>query len=211
MDETFDGVLSVLQRYISPVNARALLVRVLKEEGLSQQSLTPERLRRCSGALRRGVGLFVPQSQRDAALRAITDFCGSDSLSPTGCRLEIREEMDIGRVRSEARRICSSTGTTSFAMQRVATIVSELARNMVLYANGGVVEITPPAESGQKRIVVRAEDRGPGIRNLDEIMSGRYKSRTGMGKGLMGTKRLADHFEIETSAKGTRVVAEVNV
>lgn len=210
MDETFEGVLAVLQRYISPVNARALLVRALKEEGVSHQNLTPDNLRRCSGALRRGLGLFVPQAQREAALREITDFCGSDSLTPTGCRLEIREEMDIGRVRAEARRICGSTGTTSFVMQRVATIVSELARNMVLYANGGVVEITPPS-SAPRRIVVRAEDRGPGIRNLDEIMSGRYKSRTGMGKGLLGTKRLADHFEIETNSRGTRVVAEVKV
>ena len=210
MDETFDGVLAVLQRFISPVNARALLVRVLRDEGVTEEALTPEVLRRCSGALRRGLELFVPQSQREAAMQEITKFCGSDSLKPTGCRLEIREEMDIGRVRSEARRICSATGTTSFAMQRVATIVSELARNMVLYANGGVVEIVP-APSGTKRIIVRAEDRGPGIRNLDEIMSGRYKSRTGMGKGLMGTKRLADHFEIETGGRGTRVVAEVNV
>jgi serine/threonine-protein kinase RsbT len=186
------------------------LVRVLKEEGVSHHNLTPDKLRRCSGALRRGVGLFVPQSQREAALREITEFCGSDSLTPTGCRLEIREEMDIGRARAEARRICGSSGTTSFVMQRVATIVSELARNMVLYANGGVVEIAP-ASSGAKRIVVRAEDRGAGIRNLDEIMSGRYKSRTGMGKGLLGTKRLADHFEIETNSRGTRVVAEVKV
>ncbi|HEU5076286.1 MAG TPA: ATP-binding protein [Polyangiaceae bacterium] len=210
MDETFDGVLAVLQRFISPVNARALLMRVLKEEGVRPETLTPAVLRRCSGALRRGIGLFVPQSQREAAMREITEFCGSDSLKPVGCRLEIREEMDIGRVRAEARRICTTMGTTSFAMQRVATIVSELARNMVLYANGGVVEIVP-ANSGSKRIVVRAEDRGAGIRNLDEIMSGRYKSRTGMGKGLMGTKRLSDHFEIETNSRGTRVVAEVNV
>ncbi|HEY6729266.1 MAG TPA: ATP-binding protein [Polyangiaceae bacterium] len=210
MDDTYDGVLAVLQRYISPVNARALLVRALKEEGVSHQNLTPDGLRRCSGALRRGLGLFVSQSQREAALRDITEFCGSDSIAPAGCRLEIRQEMDIGRVRAEARRICGSMGTTSFVMQRVATIVSELARNMVLYANGGFVDIMP-ASSGPKRIVVRAEDRGSGIRNLDEIMSGRYKSRTGMGKGLLGTKRLADHFEIETNARGTRVVAEVKV
>lgn len=210
MDETFDGVLAVLKRYISPVNARALLVRVLREEGISHQNLSRAELRRCSGALRRGLGLFVPQAQREAAMREITEFCGSDSLKPMGCRLEIKEEMDIGRVRSEARRICGSTGTTSFAMQRVATIVSELARNMVLYANGGVVEIVPE-NSGPKRIVVRAQDRGPGISNLDEIMSGRYKSRTGMGRGLMGTKRLADHFEIETNSRGTRVLAEVRV
>ena len=210
MDETFDGVLAVLQKFISPVNARALLVRVLKEEGVRPENLTPDKLRRCSGALRRGIGLFVPQSQRDAAMREVTEFCGSDSLRPVGFRLEIREEMDIGRVRAEARRICTTMGTTSFAVQRVATIVSELARNMVLYANGGVVEIVP-ASSGPKRVIVRAEDRGQGIKNLDEIMSGRYKSRTGMGKGLMGTKRLADHFEIETNSRGTRVVAEVKV
>lgn len=210
MDETFEGVLAVLKRYISPVNARALLVRVLREEGISHQNLSRAELRRCSGALRRGLGLFVPQSQREAAMREITEFCGSDSLKPVGCRLEIKEELDIGKVRSEARRICGTSGTTSFAMQRVATIVSELARNMVLYANGGVVEIVPE-NSGPKRIVVRAEDRGPGISNLDEIMSGRYKSRTGMGRGLMGTKRLADHFEIETNSRGTRVVAEVRV
>lgn len=210
MDDTFDGVLAVLQRFISPVNARALLVRVLREEGVAPENLTPAVLRRCSGALRRGIGLFVPTSQREAAMREITEFCGSDSLSPVGCRLDIREEMDIGKVRSEARKICTTMATTSFAMQRVATIVSELARNMVLYANGGVVEITP-ATSGPKRIVVRAEDRGSGIRNLDEIMSGRYKSRTGMGKGLLGTKRLADHFEIETNSRGTRVIAEVKV
>lgn len=210
MGDAFEGVLAVLQKFISPVNARALLERVLKEEGVAPEKLTPAVLRRCSGALRRGIGLFVPQSRREAAMREITEFCGSDSLRPVGCRVEIREEMDIGRVRAEARRICTTMGTTSFAMQRVATIVSELARNMVLYADGGVLEIVP-AGSGVKRVIVRAEDQGSGIRNLDEIMSGRYKSRTGMGKGLLGTKRLADHFEIETNSRGTRVVAEVNV
>jgi serine/threonine-protein kinase RsbT len=210
MDGNFNQVLAVLRRYISPVNARALLTRVLQQEGLTQQDLTRTNLRKCSGALRRGMGLFVPHAQREAAMQEITEFCGSDSLKPTGCTLKIREEMDIGRVRAEVRRICGSNGTTSFAMQRVATIVSELARNMVLYANGGVLEILP-VNSNSKRIVVRAEDNGPGITNLEEIMSGKYKSKTGMGRGLLGTKRLADRFDIQTSSRGTLVVAEVAI
>lgn len=210
MNGAFEQVLAVLRRYISPVNARALLTRVLQEEGLTEDDLTRSNLRRCSGALRRGLGLFVPHAQREAAMRDITEFCGSDSLKPTGCTLEIREEMDIGRVRSEVRRICGTSGTTSFAMQRIATIVSELARNMVLYANGGVMEISP-TNSGEKRIVVRAEDHGPGIPNLEEILSGKYKSKTGMGRGLLGTKRLSDRFDIQTGSNGTVVVAEVAI
>src|SRR5690606_2194620 len=191
MQGDFDSVLAVLQRYISPVNARALLTRVLRDEGVGRHELSPSNLRRCSEALRRGLGLFVPEAQRAAAMREITEYCGSDSLDPVGSRLEIREEADIGRVRLEARRICGTVGTTSFAMQRVATIVSELARNMVLYADGGVLEIVP-TDAGAKRIVVRAEDHGPGIRNLEEIMSGKYKSKTGMGCGLLGIKSIDD-------------------
>jgi serine/threonine-protein kinase RsbT len=209
MQRTFDKVLAVLVKHLSPVNARALLTRVLAEQGIDSDRLNAENLRRCSRALRRGLGLFVPESQREAAMREITEFCGSDSLKPTGCCLEIREEIDIGRVRAEARRICMDSGTTSFAMQRVATIVSELARNMVLYAGGGQLDIVPSLS--ERRIRVRAEDRGPGIPNLLEVMSGRYKSRTGMGRGLLGTKRLADKFDIETNSKGTRILVEVAV
>ena len=72
------------------------------------------------------------------------------------------------------------------------------------------VEIVP-VNSGAKRIVVRAIDRGPGIPNLEEVFSGRYRSKTGLGKGLLGTKRLADKFDISSSITGTQVTAEVAV
>jgi serine/threonine-protein kinase RsbT len=95
-------------------------------------------------------------------------------------------------------------------MQKVATIVSELARNMVLYAGGGIVEIA--STNGQpKRVVVTGTDQGPGIPNLSEVLSGRYKSRTGLGRGLLGTKRLSDRFDVSTGNDGTRVIAEVAV
>lgn len=210
MQAQFEHVLAVLGRYISPVNARALLLRALEEQGLSPENLSRGDLKRCSAALRRGVSLFVEPARRREALIEVSEACGSDSLRPDACALVISAESDIGRARAEARRICDSLGTTAFVMQKVATIVSELARNMVLYAQGGQVEIVP-VHTIPKRVVVRAVDNGPGIPNLEEIMSGRYKSKTGMGKGLLGTKRLADRFDISTDSTGTRITAEVAV
>jgi serine/threonine-protein kinase RsbT len=206
----FDRILALLQRYLSPVNARVLLMRALAEQGLSPASVTQKDLRRCSAALRHGVSLFVDTKRRKAALLEIADFCGSDSLRPDACALQITQESDIGRARAEARRICDEAGASPFTMQKVATIVSELARNMVLYANGGQVEIVP-MNSGPKRIVVRAIDSGPGIPNLEEILSGRYKSKTGLGRGILGTKRLADRFDISTTGAGTKIEAEIAV
>ncbi len=208
--QEFERVLAVLQRYISPFNARALLVRALQEQGISPDHADRKALKRCSASIRAGVSLFVEADRRQDALREISEACGSDSLRPEACALQITLESDIGRARTEARRICDAVGANGFTMQKVATIVSELARNMVLYANGGQVEIVP-LNSGAKRIVIRAMDRGPGIRNLEEIMSGRYKSKTGMGRGLLGTKRLADRFEISSDQTGTRVTAEISV
>ena len=54
-------------------------------------------------------------------------------------------------------------------------------------------------------------DGGPGILNLEEIMAGRYKSKTGMGRGLMGVKRLAERFKINPGPPGTRIEVEVDL
>jgi serine/threonine-protein kinase RsbT len=209
VDGNFDNLLRVLARYVSPVNARVLLMRTLQDEGLEPDRLGADQLKRCGTALRRGIVLFVSPTRREAALRGIAEFCGESPDVPSGCAVEVREEMDIGRVRAEARRICSGCGTSSFVMQRVATIVSELARNMVLYAGGGSLEISVAPDS--MRIIVTSKDAGPGIRNLDEVMSGEYKSKTGMGRGLLGTKRLADEFEIDTGPTGTTVIVQVKL
>ena len=50
---------------------------------------------------------------------------------------------------------------------------------------------------------------GPGITNLDEILAGRYRSRSGLGLGILGTKRLADRFSIDSKPTGTHVEVEV--
>jgi serine/threonine-protein kinase RsbT len=210
MEVEFEKALEVLQRYISPVNARGLLLRALQQQGVPATNLTRDGLRKCSANLRRGIALFVPTGRQEAALQEINALCGVNSNALESAVLHITQESDIGKARAEARRICDSLGAGPFVMQKVATIVSELARNMVLYAGGGIVEISPT--NGQsKRVVITGSDHGPGISNIQEILSGRYKSRTGLGRGLLGTKRLADHFDVATGENGTRVIAEVAI
>ncbi len=101
MQPHFQKVLLALQKYISPVNARALLVRALEEHGLSADSSSRADMRRCSAALRRGVSLFVEPGRRREALLEVSEACGSDSLAPG--RLCARDHRRVGH-RQGARR-----------------------------------------------------------------------------------------------------------
>lgn len=208
MNKDVEAITSILERYMSRVNARSVVARALQERGLSERTLTREDLVKCSPALRRGIELFVSPRLHPEALERFKEFFRTRSDSST-CRVELKREADISTARAEARRMCENVGASAFSMQKVTTIVSELARNIVLYAQTGSIELGYVAKDRQSQIIVTAVDNGPGIPNLNQIMGGQYQSRTGLGKGLLGTKRLADRFQITTGAQGTQVTAEV--
>ena len=203
-----DDIRALLERYLSPLIARPMLQKALRE-----RSLTPERFKdgdahKISPLLQRGMNLFVAEHERDRALRELSELCDRTQAVATPCQIQINSENDISVVRNEARRICEEIGAGSYTVQKVTTIVSELARNIVSYAQRGTLEIVPIAGQG-RRIILRAADSGPGIPNLELVLSGRYRSKTGLGRGLLGTKRLSDHFDVATGAAGTLIVAEV--
>jgi len=204
----YDDIRVLLERYLSPMIARPMLQKALRE-----RNLTPERFKdgdayKIHPLLQRGINLFVAEFDRDRALRELADLCERSQPDAELCQIRIDSENDISVVRNEARRICEEVGAGSYTIQKVTTIVSELARNIVSYATRGVLEIVPITGQG-RRIILRATDSGPGIPNLELVLSGRYRSKTGLGRGLLGTKRLADHFDVATGATGTRIVAEV--
>lgn len=200
-----EKLIELLNRHMSGVNARALVGRALRENGLSGSNVTRQDLAKSMGTLRRGVDLFVDHRVREAALREIVLFC-DNADAPEAFSMKIESEADVGTARSAARRICGVVGASLFSRQKVATIVSELTRNIVLYAQRGTLEIVP---HGTNKIVIRAVDQGPGIRNLDHILSGKYQSKTGLGRGLLGSKKLADRFDISTGNAGTQIMIEV--
>jgi signal transduction histidine kinase/DNA-binding response OmpR family regulator len=120
--------------------------------------------------------------------------------------MEIRYERDVVSARQRARTVAAALKFDVQAQTRVATAVSELARNAFQYAGGGWIDYE--IDDTEKILVITVRDCGPGIPDLDEILSGKYISKTGMGLGIIGAKRLLDHFEIE-SKKGEGTIVTV--
>ncbi|OUL23332.1 histidine kinase [Nostoc sp. RF31YmG] len=120
-------------------------------------------------------------------------------------KLEIHYEQDVVQARQRTREIAEELGLDTQDQARLATAVSEIARNAFQYAKGGTVEFCVEGEPQAFRI--RIQDRGGGIPHLAEVLAGRYTSNTGMGLGIVGSRRLMDFFEIESlPGQGTTVV-----
>jgi signal transduction histidine kinase/DNA-binding response OmpR family regulator len=117
----------------------------------------------------------------------------------------VREE-DVVTARQRARQIASLVGFDSQDQARIATAVSEIARNAVRYARDGSIEYRVEGESLPLVLIIRIADRGPGIAHLQDVLDGNYRSRTGMGLGIAGARRLMDQCEISSDAGGTVVV-----
>jgi len=117
----------------------------------------------------------------------------------------IEQERDVVAARQRARRLAELLGFDPREQTRIATAVSEIARNAYTYAGGGRIEFEVEGDSRPQLFVVRVADAGRGIRDLQAVLSGEYRSRTGMGLGMLGSKRLMDAFDVETSKLGTIV------
>lgn len=210
MHPKYQTLLAILERFVSRVNARMMLQRAIDDVGTSTTRPTDDELLRVATRLRSGMALFIQEDRRAEATRLIAEACG-DAPVATGMRMiPIKAESDVSVARVEARRLCESLGTNGFTVQKITTIVSELARNIVSYTDGGAIEISP-REDGIRRVHLVATDSGKGIANIDEVLSGSYRSRTGLGRGILGCRKLADRFDIETSERGTRIRVEIRI
>jgi signal transduction histidine kinase/CheY-like chemotaxis protein len=119
-------------------------------------------------------------------------------------RMEIRYEHDVVLVRQRARQIAAALKFDSQDQTRIATALSEIARNAFQYGGGGVAEFrieSLPTPS----LHVTVMDKGRGIPNVQEILDGKYISQTGMGLGIIGARRLMDVFSIKSGPSGTTV------
>ncbi len=195
-------ILAVLGKYVSPSRAQSIVARARREPIGVRSSADPAALIR---RLAEGVRMFLGEADTRAVVAELTRHSSGKRAEPV--ELELRAESDIARARLAARQLCEALGASPLFMQKLVTIVSELARNSVIYAGGGQLAIRPAASG--RRVHVEAHDQGPGISNLEDILAGKYKSRSGLGLGILGTKRLADAFAIQSSPDGTHVKVEV--
>jgi len=121
-------------------------------------------------------------------------------------RVAIRDNEDIVKARQKGRHLVETIGFSSNQCILVATAISELARNMMLYATNGEIIISPKNNGSRIGVVVKALDEGPGIVNVQRAVAGGYSTSGGLGIGLSGVRRLADEFEINSNSEnGTSV------
>lgn len=121
--------------------------------------------------------------------------------------IALEDEHDIAVARGEARSMASSLGFRLIDQTRIATVASELARNIVKYARRGRMLALPVTEtSGRQGLRLIFEDTGPGIKDVEAAMRDGFSTGGGLGKGLPGAKRLVDEFKIESEpGQGTRI------
>jgi signal transduction histidine kinase len=118
--------------------------------------------------------------------------------------LAVGTEFDVIASRLRARQIAALCGFGNLDQARIATAISELARNIFNYASAGSVAFAV-SERHPQELVVTVQDGGPGIDNLELILSGGYRSTTGMGLGILAARRLMDQCEIRTGPGGTTI------
>lgn len=121
--------------------------------------------------------------------------------------IEMRTEHDIVLARQRARQIAGLLGFPAQDGTRIATAVSEIARNAFTYAGGGKVEFRVHQKVPPQMFQIHVRDTGPGIENLPDLLADRSISETDPGFGLIGAKRLMDYFHLESApGQGTTVL-----
>jgi RNA polymerase sigma factor (sigma-70 family) len=121
-------------------------------------------------------------------------------------RIPVQADADVVAARKQGRELAAQAGFTATELTIIATAISEIARNIVMFANRGEVVVSLVGENSRQGVTVVARDSGPGIPDLERALQDGSSGYGGMGLGLPGSRRLMDEFEITSEVdKGTTV------
>jgi len=121
-------------------------------------------------------------------------------------RVPIERDGDIIAARRKARELATHVGFSGSDLTLIATAISEVARNIVVYASHGEIALSAVQRGGQRGILVIARDEGPGIPDIERAMHDGFSTGKSLGLGLPGARRLMDEFEIVSEVgKGTTI------
>ena len=121
-------------------------------------------------------------------------------------RCLIAADVDVVQARQTGRELAAEIGFSAGDQTVIAAAISEIARNILMYAKRGEVRFTKLLDGTHQGLIVVAEDDGPGIRDIQRTLQDGYSTSGGLGLGLPGARRLMDEFEIVSApGQGTRV------
>ena len=121
--------------------------------------------------------------------------------------IQVDNNMDLVKARQAVRTLALDLDYGIVNQTKLVTAVSELTRNVLLYAGKGEINIELIESGTKKGLKITVTDEGPGIPDVDLAITDGYSTSKGLGKGLSGTKKLMDDFSIQTEVgKGTEVV-----
>ena len=130
--------------------------------------------------------------------------------SRTEARIAIKGVEDIVEARQKGRLMAQEMGFSLTQSTLVATAISELARNIVLYAKQGEITLDRIYSGSRVGIMIIAADKGPGIANIQHALMNGYSSSGGLGLGLPGVRQMVDEFEIDSElGEGTKVTTKM--
>lgn len=119
--------------------------------------------------------------------------------------LRLEKPADIARLRQVAAALAGHLAFNDFARTRAVTAIVEIGRNAIEYAEGGRARVSLTLVGDRTALAVIVTDQGRGIEDVEAILDGSGPRGPGLGLGLRGVRRIADHFDIRTGPEGTRV------
>ena len=120
--------------------------------------------------------------------------------------VDVNNSDDIVTARQAGHELARQLGFSLTDVTMIATAISEIARNITSYAGSGAIRVAIADRDGRRALVVRAEDEGPGIVDVERALEDGYSTGRGLGLGLPGARRLMDRLIVESSpGKGTVV------
>jgi len=115
--------------------------------------------------------------------------------------VSIERDLDVVTARQKGRALAVATGFSRTDQTIIALAISEIARNIISYAQRGKITLARLDEGGRRGVVIVARDDGPGIPDIELAMRDGYSTAKSLGVGLPGAKRVMDDFEL-VSAPG---------
>jgi serine/threonine-protein kinase RsbT len=121
-------------------------------------------------------------------------------------RVAIASDKDVVQARQTGRELAARAGFSSGDQTVIAAAISEVARNVLMYARQGEILISVVMNGDHSGVMIVARDQGPGIPDVERALRDGYSTSGGLGLGLPGAKRLMDEFEIVSAVQqGTTI------